>query len=419
MQSDPRLSDLVGEIAAIPVVDTHEHLPIGPSQVNPEADLLREYLIHYFVRDLISSGLPEPVLARALDASLPVADRYGLLSSHWEFCRLTGYGQALDRAVRILYGFPRLDGDTVEGIAAAFRASNRPDKLHRVLRDACGIVTSLLCHPQSLESDRSLYTPVFDIGPLVWITGRPSLDALEAAWNVRIDGFSDLLAAVDGILDRVEAMGVRIFKNGLAYARPLLFPETGREEAERAYPGFGPALHDYLMHHVLRRIDRDGVVLQIHTGLQEGNGNDLRYTHPEHLLNQFHLYRNLKFDIFHMGYPYQDSLAALVKMFPNVYLDLCWTHIITPRLTRRFLAETLESVPANKISAFGGDYCFADGVPGHLDIARENLGKVLLDKMDDGLLDRKGALSLARRLLFDNPAELFRLEFGPDGRVRT
>jgi hypothetical protein len=41
------------------------------------------------------------------------------------------------------------------------------------------------------------------------------------------------------------------------------------------------------------------------------------------------------------------------------------------------LVEWLDTVPANKISAFGGDYIFVDGVYGHQYLARQNVARAL------------------------------------------
>ncbi len=43
------------------------------------------------------------------------------------------------------------------------------------------------------------------------------------------------------------------------------------------------------------------------------------------------------------------------KNFANIYADLCWVHIISPEVGRCLLHELIETVPGNKITAFGGD----------------------------------------------------------------
>jgi hypothetical protein len=89
---------------------------------------------------------------------------------------------------------------------------------------------------------------------------------------------------------------------------------------------------------------------------------------------------------------------------------MCWGHIISPEAARRALVEWLDAVPANKISAFGGDYCFVDGVYGHQKIARDNVAKALAQKVADGSFDLDRANEIARWVFVDNPTRLFGLE---------
>ena len=58
--------------------------------------------------------------------------------------------------------------------------------------------------------------------------------------------------------------------------------------------------------------------VQVHTGLQAGNGGFIANTNPVLLNNVFFLYPKVKFDLFHMSFPYQEELAALAKQFANV-----------------------------------------------------------------------------------------------------
>jgi hypothetical protein len=66
-------------------------------------------------------------------------------------------------------------------------------------------------------------------------------------------------------------------------------------------------------------------------------------------------------------------------------------------------------VPVNKISAFGGDYLFVDGVFGHQQLAREDVVKALALKVEEGLFDVDRAREIARMILYDNPKRIFRL----------
>ena len=169
-------------------------------------------------------------------------------------------------------------------------------------------------------------------------------------------------------------------------------------------------LQDYVIHQIIRAAIDHNVPVQIHTGLQEGNENILTNSNPMHLVNLFIEYREAKFDLFHGGYPYMGEALSLAKNFANVFLDLCWLHIISPSAGARMLHEAIETVPANKIFAFGGDFLIPEGAYGHSVLARQIVSQVLAEKVSDGYLTEDEALRLARLILRENPAALYRLK---------
>ena len=117
----------------------------------------------------------------------------------------------------------------------------------------------------------------------------------------------------------------------------------------------------------------------------------------------------MDFDIFHIGYPYQNILTVMAKNFQNVYIDMCWAHIVSPNASVQALIEWIDTVPLNKISAFGGDYLFVDGVYGHQYLARMDVARALSAKIEEGLFDIGKAEEIARLFLYENPKKLFRL----------
>ncbi len=215
-------------------------------------------------------------------------------------------------------------------------------------------------------------------------------------------------------------------KSGLAYQRKISYESAGFPDAQEEFDLLFSYLHmgnylpsaftpgetfqNYMMHRVLRFANTKNFPFQIHTGLQEGNGNLIYNSDPSLPVPLFLRYPKIRFDIFHMGYPYEHVLSALVKNFPNVFIDMCWAHIISPEASVYALTEWLDAVPVNKISAFGGDYLFIDGVYGHQHIARENVSRDLAMKVSQGVFDTERAGEIAGMLFFDNPKELFRLD---------
>ena len=117
-------------------------------------------------------------------------------------------------------------------------------------------------------------------------------------------------------------------------------------------------------------------------------------------------YPGVKFDLFHIEYPYTGVTAALAKTYPNVYVDMCWAHIISPVSARNALSDFLDSVPYNKIMGFGGDYSIVDAIYGHLKMARENTAKVLEEKISEKTITLSQAMKIAERILHGNPKEV-------------
>ena len=173
--------------------------------------------------------------------------------------------------------------------------------------------------------------------------------------------------------------------------KSLLIPET---------------VQDYVMHHILSAANERGLFIQFHTGLLEGNRGMLSNSNPELLENLFLKYPGVKFDLFHIGYPYTGVTAALAKIYPNVHIDMCWAHIISPVSAQNALSDFLDAVPYNKIMGFGGDYAIVDAIYGHLKIARENIARVLEGKIRDRTLTVSQAITIAERILHENPEEV-------------
>jgi hypothetical protein len=85
-------------------------------------------------------------------------------------------------------------------------------------------------------------------------------------------------------------------------------------------------------------------------------------------------------------------------------------YIISPSYSERYLHEWLETIPANKIMAFGGDYHNVENVYGHLLFAKEIIGNVLTEKVRDGYFSEEEAMKIATMILHDNAVNLFGLK---------
>lgn len=420
------IKEIYDYLKDIQIIDTHEHL--APFQKErPRGDVLTDFLEHYFSTDLISAGLSPNDYNRIMGDGLSITEKWSIVEPFWRTCKYTGYGQSLAIAARDIYGIEEICTDTIEALNDAFQRGFEEDHYKRILKEKCNIKTSILDCWGLTPFDTGYFVAANRIDMLIQPQNGGQIMELEQATGITVCGFEDYLRACEIRLDQYRKVS-RILKCALAYSRSLDFARTTRADAESAfnklfYSGSGFAIHreeqsyscspdltNYLFRHIISLAQEKGIILQIHTGLQEGNGNILAHSNPSRLNEIFHEYPNMKFDVFHIGYPYQDELGALCKMYPNVYIDMCWAHIISPVACRRILSEWLELFSYTKISGFGGDYRVLDGVYGHQYLARRNIAAALSEKVQEGLFDTEEACRIGKAILFDNPSRIFGIE---------
>ena len=419
MAQTSTLESLRESIRQIPLVDTHEHLDSEESWLNQKADISHLFR-HYASCDLISAGMPPDDLARIRSEQVDPETKWEILEPYWIKARNTTYCRAIDIAVRDLYGLPGLSRETYGAVLKKMDETRRAGWYREVLKNKANIEISVIAKWDP-SLDRELFVQSVNLDEFAFVSNRHSLNALAERRGMSIYSLQDLVSALDATFEKLLADGAVAIKCGLAYCRPIFFDNPTSNEAEavfnRAFRARGEGasweeckpLQDYMVHEMVRRAEAHGLVVQIHTGIQEGNGNYVTDTNPTLLTNLFMMYRNARFDIFHAGFPYSRELGVLAKNFANVYPDMCWMHIIGAASARNILDEWLDLVPANKILAFGGDYRMVEGVYGHSVIARENVSRVLADRVERGDQTMGEAKDIAERILRLNAREIFGL----------
>lgn len=414
--------EIFEQVQQIPVVDTHEHLPYCDEIRDKDTDVLKEYLQHYMSSDIISAGMDKKEMEKVMDTNIPILERWAMVEPYWEVCRYTGYGRALDISVRKIYGIDGIRKDTIEALNDAFMKSLIPGHFHYVLKDICNVRVGLLDgFLGRFECDKELFRRVWRPENYIMPDSAEFINWLEREYSIDVRTLDDWLEAFDRELEDALANGIAALKCGLAYSRSLYFKKVDYKTACSVFNKsledwrrngtltFPVEVQDFMMHYILRKADEKNLTFQFHTGLQEGNGNILSNSNPILLNNLFLEYPNVNFDIFHIGYPFQGIASALCKNFPNVFIDMCWAHIISPSASMQALDDFLDAVPYNKISAFGGDYLLVDGVCGHLHMARENVSRVLATKVEQGVFSLEKAIDIAKALFCDNPMRIFQL----------
>ncbi|WP_291767135.1 amidohydrolase family protein, partial [Caldivirga sp. UBA161] len=397
------------------LVDTHEHLEVEADRLSRPQDPMFIFLFHYLSTDFYSSGMSHEEYELIRDFKRPWVERWPLFEEFWDYARTTGYGLVIRLAIRDLYGVEDITRGTYPKLVEAMSNRAKPGFYRWVLEKA-NITKVILDHGDNTGDslprfDRDLFTGVIRFEGIVFISDWVGLMKASRRLKAPIHHLSDLESAfrryIRGALP--SFVGVKVSFPAywqslkIEYATPneaeyaLKAIIEGREGFRRYTPSSNEVkpLQDYLFRVMLDELEALGKPIQIHTGIQETAptyedappNNAITNANPTQLINLFKEYPNVKFILFHAGYPYYHEAGVLAKQWPNVYLDLCWVHEINPRAYANILSEWLEMVPNSKIMAFGGDYIFIEGTYGASRVVRQVVSKVVQEEVEEGHWD--------------------------------
>jgi hypothetical protein len=413
---EKRIEKYVNEIR---LIDTHEHLITEEERIQKADQLDFTYLFsHYANEDLVSASNMKGIMNIVFSTDFPLEERWELFYPFFKEMRNTAYARAAMLAAKDIYGVKEINDESYLSLSEQIRENSKPGLYQSILKDKSGIELSIVDGGHR-HYDTLFYRHVERFDHFIQVSSKTEIVKLGSDYDINITSIDDYILALRLAFEAGVEYNMVAVKSGLAYQRILKYDNTSRERATDIFNAIFregdikaeeiKALQDFMMHRVLDLAKEFDLPVQIHTGLQAGNGNDITNSNPTHLINLFMEYPEVNFCIFHSSYPYGGELSVLAKNFPNVFIDMCWTPVISPAYSIRYLDEWLETVPANKIMVFGGDYSVVELVYAHSVFARRIVSKVLIEKVKTGYFSEEEALIIARKLLRENALEIFKL----------
>lgn len=409
MSVDRLEADFITALEAFEIIDCHEHLGPEAHRIATPVDVFTLFS-HYTRGDLLVAGMTEAEYQSLFNQDIPLDRRWKLFAPYWERIRLTSYSRAALLAAKRFYGVEDINEQTYGPLSEAMRHANTPGLYDRVLGEACRIRTALTQCGSTQLGGTPLLTPVM---PMVYGLERwDDLPHPPFEPNAVVRTLDDYLDAMRRYVLRVKsegAVGLKMMSN--PYEAP------SREQALSAFRRLSDGvdtclpvpnpLRDYVVDQTIAFAAQQDMVIAVHTGYW----GDFRTLDPLHMIPILQRHPAARFDIYHLGYPWVREALMLGKGFPNVWLNLCWTHIISQRFAMAGLDEAIDLIPSNKMLAFGGDYGLpVEKVYGHLTMAREDIARVLAQRIREGQMSERQALDLARKWFWDNPKELYRID---------
>jgi hypothetical protein len=425
-------------IASLPFVDTHSHMAGGDFGA-PADDrggkslpqvLMSDHLRYLLEAQGAGTGLLESVrrwkpdqAEQHMAALLPLLERVR---------HTTAYAVVRD-GVRELYPFPEDDitednwRAINERVVRTYRQRGERAWQREVLRRARVVLQNQMVElpyvadhwdalpPEERAAQKRFLLPSLVLDGYLFsgfeasTLGRKRSEELLGG---RAKTHAEYRAFLDRVLELFVARGGRSVKLMVAYHRTLRFEQVPDMEAGRLFAR-GPEnlrgeglrrLQDNLAWHLLERAARRGLPLIVHTGYAVPADR----ANPEHLLPLITSPRleGMKIDLSHSGWPNHGAAMVLARTFPQVYLNLCWTPVLSRALGRRILSEALDMLPADKILV-GTDTGTAEACLGAVRLIRSLLAEVLDEKVRSGQFDLGAARRLACGILLDNPLAFY------------
>jgi hypothetical protein len=426
-----RRDDVARVITETLFADTHEHLVEEHSRTEWSqpvpllpCDDWALLFSHYLNSDLIVAGMPPKDYARFTSPTETTDAKWRLLEPHWKHVRHTGYARAVRIAIEHLYDVTELNARTVHQLAERHTALVQPGFYATVLREHAGVET---CQVNSLQA------PFMESRQPDLLLQDLSIVAFGAFggsnWNTMTDAQGSKAAdlagwhrVIDHYFEKYGPYAVAV-KSQTAYQRRLNFADVSAESAapifakllakEPVTPAERQAFDDHIFWYCVSKATAHNLPVKLHTGYFAGHGSmplERVSTNPGDAAELLRRAPETTFVLMHIGYPYQEAILSLAKHYPNAVIDLCWTWIINPEASARYLRDHLVTAPSNKILTFGGDYIPVEPIVGHAAIARRGIARTLQGLEADGWLSRAEAVELVEPLMRGTARRLFRVE---------
>ncbi|MDP2337353.1 MAG: amidohydrolase family protein [Bacteroidota bacterium] len=416
-------------VYAVRLIDTHEHIMSEKEALESTSDFTCLFT-NYQLSDLISSGVvPDKIYNTFKGKDVSLEEKWSVIKDAWANVRTTAYGRSVLIGAKDLYGIDDLNEKTYIELSKRIKEAHKQGYYEDILKKKAKIDASIIMEynttsPRDVVNEGNCnFRRFFVYDKYCSFFGYNKMRTRLSNYGKDFTSLPELELLIDSVFEQDVKKGIQGAKFGVAYYRTLKFDDVPRETANAVFEKMkadpdhlflfeeAKPLQDFMFFKLLSLCDKYKLPVQIHTGLQTGSGNDISNANPVGLVKAFFKFPNLKFCLLHAGYPYGGEMATLAKNFPNVYIDMAWSALISQSFTVRYLQEFIETVPNNKIMAYGGDSQTVEGAYGASVLARETVEKALTGMVKDGYLTEAEALDVAKKILRENAISIYNLKF--------
>ncbi|MGY3033831.1 hypothetical protein ACVIIV_003001 [Bradyrhizobium sp. USDA 4354] len=227
--------------------------------------------------------------------------------------------------------------------------------------------------------------------------------------GLEVKTFDDYCDAIRELVAGCARRNHVALKNALAYDRDLSFDEPDEELARQAWgqrspsPAARKAFCDFVVDLFCQLAGEADLPVQTHLGTAIISGS-----HPLRMTGLIERHPRTRFLLMHLAYPWSRDLLGMAFVYRNVWLDLCWSFLLSPSHFKLAVHEAIEVLPDESRMMIGGDCLHVEETFAAIQGARRLIGEVLNEKVANGYFQSRDAERLAIRILGENAKELFR-----------
>ncbi|MFI4912249.1 MAG: amidohydrolase family protein [Sedimentisphaeraceae bacterium JB056] len=400
-------------IKELEIIDTHEHLVCEKYRLERNIDIFTLMHLYEYV-DMTSAGYKprngENVFVNNLftDESVDIDEKWKRAWPHLQNIKYGSYYRPTKILLKDLYGVDDLNETNYKEVSEKINNANKKGLYKRILRDKCNIKYSLVQNGTVTDQDPAdIFVPLFADVNSYQLENDNFIRTLEKHFDSSIEDLDTYTSFLCSFMEEMKKLGAAGFKIASNYN-----VEPNIKEASNSFKKVlkGEKADVNLQSAILDSILKKAAELDWPVAVHCGVWWDYRTVDPKNMIDLIQRHTNTRFDLYHLGIPDVRDTIFLGKNFPNVFLNLCWTYLVSQSITENAINEIIDTVPVNKIFAFGADSCWSiEQVYGHYIIAAETLSRAFAKRIDQGLLEIDDAKHILKMWLYDNPVNFYKL----------
>jgi glucuronate isomerase len=244
------------------------------------------------------------------------------------------------------------------------------------------------------------------------------LRELERVSGQSVKTLEDVHAALEAYFAQIPYGQVLTFAHHLSTDityRPVSEEEMAAALARRNELGLPLAIRDvysnYLLTALLTELERhsDEIVFQFSFGaepLPYETGSKAKMDTLFEIAELLERFPRLRFNVFLSSVSASQALCTIARACPNLSFSAYWWHNFFPGAIRQVMHDRLDMVALNKQVGFFSDAYCADWAYAKAVIVRQELARVLAEKVERGQYTEDVAMNIARHLFWETPQTL-------------